>query len=750
MSSHVRDNARPSDPSTGDRFGKFIRLVLIVIAGAAVVMGAAGCESPIDALRGDSAEAEPANEADEFDVQVAEFDSGFDRAEAILQGRFEGFLERRELGFGPELFQTALGDLRDLGERVSQAPMRLQQLDAADIVAQLFGPIVLLAFLIIFALLDRTFLRSGMRWQGRVHIDVSPLLTRVCRSLILICARIGPLAVLVVLSYFPVQALAGRADWSLFLTQALWLALMYRGIRATLVTCFSGQLLDLPGRHARRLELYSTWAIRIVFGFLVTLAAVEAFEYRAEAYHFIRFCLMVTVAILPGYLFFARESVLALLPNYQGLRLYDTFRRLIDRYYHWFLAATVGLLAMLAAGYVTASTFLLVRGYAILLLVTVAFVVGNSVRRYLKRRRESIDTEQLEALEFDTRPDQFTRSLQQLLLVGGGLAMIAVVLELLAMREAASALLHAPVVEVGRVLISLFNLAAAALIVFVTIHVIKIVRPLLNAKVYPAFSVDVGVAYALNTLLSYVLVVVAFLMVLGALGVSLSAITVVIASLGVGIGFGLQTLTENLISGFIILFGRSVKKGDFITVKDTYGRVEAVGARSVVIRTPDNLDMLIPSKEIVGGQITNWTFRDSLVRMRIPIGVTYKSAPSHVKDVLLDAAKSAKFVRDVPEPEVWLAGMGDSSVNYELLVHYDCTEVAPARLKGLIYFDIWEALHAAEIEIPFPQRDLHVKSAEVMPELAKLLRQFRDASDDDAGAGPRAELPPVEMDDEDN
>jgi small-conductance mechanosensitive channel len=743
MSSHARDNARPSDPSTGGSFGEFIRLALIVVAGAWLLLGAIGCESPFEGLRADSAQAEAASDDPDLDVEIAELDSGFEKAHVILGQRFEGFLDRREFGFGPDLLQNSLRDLRDLGERVSEAPQRLQQLDPADIVAQLFAPIVLLAFLIIFALLDRTFLRAGMRWQGWIHIDVSPLLTRVARSLILVGARIGPFAILVVLSYFPVQALAGQAGWSLFLTHALWLALFYRGIRATLVASFSGQLLDLPRQHSRRLELYATWSARIIFGFLVTLAAVEAFEYRTEAYNFIRFCLMVTVAVLPTYLFFAHDSVLALLPDYQGLRLYDAFRRLIDRYYYWFLAATVGLLSMLAAGYVTASTFILARGYAILLLVTIAFVVGNSVRRFLQRRRESIDTEKLEALEFDTRPDQFTRSLQQLLLVGGGLIMVGLVLELLAIREAASALLHTPLIEVGRVKISMFNLAAAGLIVFGTVHAIKIVRPLLNAKVYPAFSVDVGVAYALNTLLSYILVVVAFLMVLGALGVSLSAITVVIASLGVGIGFGLQTLTENLISGFIILFGRSVKKGDFITVRDTYGRVEAVGARSVVIRTPDNLDMLIPSKEIVGGQITNWTFRDSLVRMRIPVGVTYESDPSHVKEVLLRAAEAARFVRDQPEPEVWLNGMGDSSVNYELLVHYDCREVAPARLKGLIYFDIWEALHEAGIEIPFPQRDLHVKSAEIMPELGKLLRQFNEAGDED---GPQ-KLPPVDMED---
>src|SRR5690606_25794413 len=131
-----------------------------------------------------------------------------------------------------------------------------------------------------------------------------------------------------------------------------------------------------------------------------------------------------------------------------------------------------------------------------------------------------------------------------------------------------------------------------------TVLFTRLLKALLNARIYPAFHVEIGVAYATNTLINYTLVVVAFFMSLYALGVHLSAVLVVLASLGVGIGFGLQTMTENLISGFIILFGRSVKKGDFITVNGIYGQVDSVGARNVIVHTPDNVDLLVPSKDI--------------------------------------------------------------------------------------------------------------------------------------------------------
>ncbi|MFU8803747.1 MAG: mechanosensitive ion channel family protein, partial [Bradymonadaceae bacterium] len=272
---------------------------------------------------------------------------------------------------------------------------------------------------------------------------------------------------------------------------------------------------------------------------------------------------------------------------------------------------------------------------------------------------------------------------------------------------------------VGRVEISLFSILHVALIVGVTILATKLFKAILNAKIYPTLDVEIGVAYAVNTLINYALFMVAFFLCLFALGVHLSAVVVVIASLGVGIGFGLQTLTENLISGFIILFGRSVKKGDFITVNSVYGQVEAVGARSVVVRTPDNYDMLIPSKEIVSGQIINWTYHDSVVRIHIPVGVSYKSHPREVERVLKEACSQYPLILESPAPEVWLTSFGDSSINFSLLIYFDCRQITERKLRGQFNFVVWDALEAAKIQIPFPQRDVHLKSTDASPEMTK-------------------------------
>ncbi len=699
--------------------------------------GTAEGEPPAD----EAAAEEPAP----VDVEVGTLESGTEKAERILESSYQGFLERRELDFTLELPQLVLEDLRALGEHVSRFPQRVGELTTAGWLNQFFPSLAVLLLLVLFALLDRAFLRWAKRWQAQIHVDFSRIATRLLRGVVLIAGRTAPLVVLVVLSYFPLQALANQAPWTLFLTEALWLGIAYRAIQAAIVVSFSGALLDVVEPHASRLETFGRWVTRIIFGFMVVLAAMQSFDYRQEAYNFTVFLLQLTVAMLPLYLFFARKSVLAMLPAHEGSRLYASFRRLIERYYRWMLAVTILLLVMRAAGFVTAATFILVRGYSIILLMVVTFVAGKKLREFLRRRTEAIDVEhQADERIEEAGPPQLAKSLEQLILVGGGGLVLVVALELLAVREAVVALLKAPLVAVGNVQISLFNVLAAGLVIFGTILAIKILKAVLNAKIYPALSVDVGVAYALNTLLSYVLVVVGFLMVLAAVGVNLSAIAVVLASLGVGIGFGLQTLTENLISGFIILFGRSVKKGDFITVGDTYGRVEGVGARSVVVRTPDNFDMLIPSKEIVGGQITNWTYRDTMIRSRIDVGTSYQADPAHVREVLLEAAANAQFVLDKPEPEVWLVGFGDSSVDFQLLVFFDCNEVSPARFKGLIYFDLWYALKEANIEIPFPQRDLHVRSAQVLPDIEQTMRKWKEP---DGSADAQRRAPAVDEED---
>lgn len=211
-------------------------------------------------------------------------------------------------------------------------------------------------------------------------------------------------------------------------------------------------------------------------------------------------------------------------------------------------------------------------------------------------------------------------------------------------------------------------------------------------------------------MLHYFMLFGGLLLGINSLGIDLTAIGIFFSALGVGIGFGLQSIVHNLISGFILLFGRSVKKGDYVTVNGFYGRVDSVGARSVTITTPDNFELIIPSSEFLSTSIINWTLTSPLIRMGVPVGVSYDSDIPEVKRILLDAANRHPRVLRRPAPEVWLHGFGDSSVDFSVLVYIDCRRTNENRVRGELNYHIWDALLEADIEIPFPQRDLHLRS----------------------------------------
>jgi small-conductance mechanosensitive channel len=211
------------------------------------------------------------------------------------------------------------------------------------------------------------------------------------------------------------------------------------------------------------------------------------------------------------------------------------------------------------------------------------------------------------------------------------------------------------------------------------------------------------------------------------LGVDLAAMAVFAGALGVGIGFGLQDFAKNLISGLVLLFGRVLEKGDLVTINDTHtGNVEEIAGRMVRIRTRDNTDMVVPASEVVGSALINWTHGDPRVRLHIPVGVSYSSDVNLVREALMAAAAAYPMALKTPVPDVWFVEFGDSALNFELLIWVNAVVCDPRHVKGTINFYIWDELTERNIEIPFPQHDLHIRSVD--PEAAALMNE-RDADE---------------------
>ena len=221
--------------------------------------------------------------------------------------------------------------------------------------------------------------------------------------------------------------------------------------------------------------------------------------------------------------------------------------------------------------------------------------------------------------------------------------------------------------------------------------------------------------YAVGRMVHYVLLVIGAMLALEVVGIEASRFAVVAGAIGVGLGFGLQAIFNNFISGLILLFDRSLKVGDFVELESgVHGEVRDIKIRATRIVTNDNIDILVPNSEFVSGRVVNWTHRDVSRRMRIPFGVAYGSEKERVKLAGLEAAAEVKFTleQDGPRgPQVWLSEFGDSSLNFELIVWLTADAVKrPGAVRAAYNWALESALAKHGLEIPFPQRDLHIRS----------------------------------------
>ena len=201
----------------------------------------------------------------------------------------------------------------------------------------------------------------------------------------------------------------------------------------------------------------------------------------------------------------------------------------------------------------------------------------------------------------------------------------------------------------------------------------------------------------------------AFFIGVDVLGIDLTALAVFSGAFGLAIGFGFQKTFGNLISGIILLMDRSIKPGDVIVVGDSFGWVEKIGIRAVSVVTRDGKEHLIPNENLMTQEVENWSFTDRNVRVRIPVGVAYDSDMVQVQDLMLQAARESPRVLDSPAPNVWMTEYGDYSVNFAILVWINDPEGGVGNVQSDVLNRLWWLFKEAGIEIPFPQRDLHLK-----------------------------------------
>ena len=220
---------------------------------------------------------------------------------------------------------------------------------------------------------------------------------------------------------------------------------------------------------------------------------------------------------------------------------------------------------------------------------------------------------------------------------------------------------------------------------------------------------DKGIRNSLAVFSQYVTVLLGLLIAINLLGINLTSLAVFAGALGVGIGFGLQNIANNFISGLILLAERPIRVGDWVTIGSNEGIISAIGIRSSTVTTWDNQDVVIPNAELISNSFTNWTLTNPLIRTVLNVGVSYAGDPHLARKVIEDAVSMQPEVLLDPPPQVLLDNFGDSSVDFRILYYMNVSDFSRLAVKSKVMFAIWDGLKESNIEIPFPQRDIHIR-----------------------------------------
>ncbi|MBX3334772.1 MAG: mechanosensitive ion channel family protein [Nitrospira sp.] len=223
-------------------------------------------------------------------------------------------------------------------------------------------------------------------------------------------------------------------------------------------------------------------------------------------------------------------------------------------------------------------------------------------------------------------------------------------------------------------------------------------------------QVELGVRHAVGNIVRMVFLALGLIIILQTAGINLSSLTVLFGALGIGVGFGLQGVTNNFVSGIILLLERPIKVGDRIEVGNVNGDVINISPRATTIVTNDNIAIIVPNADFISSKVVNWSYTNRNVRFNFPVGVSYSSDPEQVRSVLLEVARAHHGVLKEPGPSVLFDAFGDSALNFVLRVWTRDFSTVPGVLRSELYFAISRAFKEQGIEIPFPQRDLHIKS----------------------------------------
>jgi small-conductance mechanosensitive channel len=271
------------------------------------------------------------------------------------------------------------------------------------------------------------------------------------------------------------------------------------------------------------------------------------------------------------------------------------------------------------------------------------------------------------------------------------------------------AFLDAPLITLGKSSVTIGNVLVAASILILLAYLTSKLNRLIIYRLMSKSDIQLGVRVAVAALVRYVVLGIAFIVVLQFVGIDMTSLALLFGALGVGIGFGLQNITNNFVSGLIILLERPIKVGDRIDMGGVSGDVINISMRATTIRTNDNISMIVPNSDFITSTVINWSHTDRNVRFNFPVSVSYREDPERARALLLEVARENEGVLVTPSPDVLFKEYADSAIVLNLRVWTWEYADRPGVLKSQLYYAIFRKFREHGVEIPYPQRDVHIK-----------------------------------------
>jgi len=466
-------------------------------------------------------------------------------------------------------------------------------------------------------------------------------------------------------------------------------------------------LFQATSRYGKK--IFHLTRLALLYG-LVGIAVIQgaiAFQIRFDVIHLLKFAISVSIVVILFLFHLMKTALMSFLPELP-YRTYQSFIRMLNRFYYPFILFSFITALLWCIGYKQLGRVVLIKIWfsgGTYILIMLAY---KKIRDWLQKWYNSKDVSN-EAAQF------LFQSFRTMLLYATILATIGIILNLLGLLDLVERVFSFSVVKLGTTQVTLWLIIKAIIIFLAFIYAARLLQAYLDYKIYPSLGIDSGLGYALNTTFKYTFIGLGVLVSLEVVGLDLRFLLVFAGAAGIGIGLGLQQITANIISGFAIIFGGKIRKGDWIEVEKGIGTVTDIYLRATKVRTRDNIEYLIPNSNLISNTIVNYSLGSPMIRIELPVGVSYRSDPQQVKKILLTVAEKEPMVSKSKKPMVRFMEYGDSSINFELLIWIDVRRTPRRRVRSGLYFEIFEEFRKAGIEIPFPQRDVYIHNSMETP-----------------------------------